>query len=422
MTPRARRAGLGLAAALLACGLLTGAPMGSTMAQPSREQVRAAEQARREELATQREAAQRAAAARAETMKLSAQQERILARLREAEGATNSVAARIEALEQRRRDAAQRLDARIADFTPLLPVLERLALFPSETMLAAPLPPEQSVRGALVLGGIVRTLEREARVLKAEQAEVAALQAQLDTELPRMAAAQAAQAKAAEVLDEQIRATRAEGRAAEDEATKAARRAAAEAERAGELRSAIAKIESERRAAEAQARREAQEAGRKRQVAVAEAARERQAELAAPAGPGLSEDGPATRPGGAPVSGTLVRGFGEATDSGPSTGLAYHAAPGARVVSPCAGRMVFAGPFRSFGQLVIVDCGGGYHFVLAGFDRIDLGVGQRVASGQPVGVMPGWDPRTGGGRPSLYVELRRSGQAVNPAPFLRGRS
>lgn len=422
MTPRARRAGLGLAAALLACGLLTGAPMGSTMAQPSREQVRAAEQARKEELATQREAAQRAAAAGAETLKLSAQQERILARLREAEGATSSVAARIEALEQRRRDAAQRLEARIADFTPLLPVLERLALFPSETMLAAPLPPEQSVRGALVLGGIVRTLEREARVLKAEQAEVAALQAQLDTELPRMAAAQAAQAKAAEVLDEQIRATRAEGRAAEDEATKAARRAAAEAERAGELRSAIAKIESERRAAEAHARREAQEASRKRQVAVAEAARERQAELAAPAGPGLSEDGPATRPGGAPVSGTLVRGFGEATDSGPSTGLAYHAAPGARVVSPCAGRMVFAGPFRSFGQLVIVDCGGGYHFVLAGFDRIDLGVGQRVASGQPVGVMPGWDPRTGGGRPSLYVELRRSGQAVNPAPFLRGRS
>lgn len=209
MTPRARRAGLGLAATLLACGLLTGA-----QAQPSREQVRAAEQARKEELATQREAAQRAAAAKAEALKLTAQQERILARLREAEGATSSVATRIEALEQRRRDAAQRLAARIADFTPLLPVLERLALFPSETMLAAPLPPEQSVRGALVLGGIVRTLEREARALKVEQAEVAALQAQLDAELPRMAAAQAAQAKAAEVLDEQIRATHAEiGRA-----------------------------------------------------------------------------------------------------------------------------------------------------------------------------------------------------------------
>lgn len=416
MTATARRTGLGVAVALAACVLWAGAD-----AQPSREQVRAAEKARQEELANQREAAQRAAAAKAEAQKLAAQQERTLARLREAEGATASVAARIEALEQRRRDAAQRLAVRIADFTPLLPVLERLALFPSETMLAAPLPPEQSVRGALVLGGIVRTLEREARALRAEQAEVAALQAQLDAELPRLAAAREAQEKAAEALDEQIRATRAEGRAAEDEAARAARRAAAEAERAGELRSAIAKIEAERRAAEAQARREAQEAARRRQAAAAEAARERQAALAAPAGPGLSDDAPA-RQAGAPVSGTLVRGFGDATDSGPSTGLAYHAAPGARVVSPCAGRIVFAGPFRSFGQLVIVDCGGGYHFVLAGFDRIDTGVGQRVASGQPVGVMPGWDPRTGGGRPSLYVELRRSGQAVNPAPYLRGRS
>ena len=133
---------------------------GGVQAQPSRE-LREAEQSRREELAHQREAAQRAAAARAEAQKLAAQQERVLARLREAEQATSSVAVRIEALEQRRRDAAQRLAARVADVTPLLPVLERLALFPTETMLAAPLPPEQAVRGTLVLGGIVRTLERE---------------------------------------------------------------------------------------------------------------------------------------------------------------------------------------------------------------------------------------------------------------------
>lgn len=420
MKPAARRAGLGLAAAL-AAGVALSGPAAGVTGKPSRAEVQAAEQARKAELAAQREAAQRAAAARAEAHKLSAQQERTLARLREAEQATADVAARIEALAQRQRDAAQRLAVRIADFTPLLPVLERLALFPSETMLAAPLPPEQSVRGALVLGGIVRTLEREARALKAEQAEVAALQAQLDAELPRLASAQAAQEKVAEALDDQLRTTRAEGRAAEDEAAKAARRAAAEAERAGELKSAIARIEAEQRAAEAQARREAQEAARRRQTAAVEAARERQAALSAPAGPGLSEDA-ATRQAGAPVSGTLVRGFGDATDSGPSMGLAYHAAPGARVVSPCGGRIVFAGPFRSFGQLVIVDCGGGYHFVLAGFERIDLGVGQRVGAGQPVGVMPGWDPRTGGGRPSLYVELRRSGQAVNPAPYLRGRS
>jgi septal ring factor EnvC (AmiA/AmiB activator) len=308
---------------------------------------------------------------------------------------------------------------RIADFTPLLPVLERLAMFPAETMLAVPVPPEQAVRGALVLGGIVRTLEREAAALRNEQAALAALQAELDAELPRLSEARAAQEQAAEALDDALRAARDEGRTANDQAADAARRAATEAARAEGLKSAIAQLEAERRAAEAQARREAAAAARRRQTAAAEAARQRQAALAAPAGPGLSE---AAAGLAAPVAGRLVRGFGEATDSGPSTGLAYHAAPGARVVSPCGGRVVFAGPFRSFGRLMIVDCGGGYHFVLAGFERIDLAVGQRVASGAPVGVMPGWDPRAAGGRPSLYVELRRAGQAVNPAPFLRGRS
>jgi septal ring factor EnvC (AmiA/AmiB activator) len=405
---------------LAACVLLSGTARAQpTRDPPTREQVRAAEQARREQLATQRDASRRATLAQAEAQKLAAQQERTLARLREAEGATSAAAARIEALELRRRDTAARLAVRIADFTPLLPVLERLGMFPAETMLAVPVPPEQAVRGVLVLGGIVRTLEREARALRNEQAALAALQAELDAELPRLSEARAAQEQAAEALDDALRAARDEGRAAQDEAADAARRAAAEAARAEGLKSAIAQLEAERRADEARARREAEDAARRRQSAAAEAARQRQAALAAPAGPGLAD---AAAGLAAPVAGTLVRGFGEATDSGPSTGLAYHAAPGARVVSPCGGRVVFAGPFRSFGRLMIVDCGGGYHFVLAGFERIDLGVGQRVAAGAPVGVMPGWDPRGAAGRPSLYLELRRAGQAVNPAPFLRGRS
>ncbi|MBC7802114.1 MAG: peptidoglycan DD-metalloendopeptidase family protein, partial [Gemmatimonadaceae bacterium] len=107
--------------------------------------------------------------------------------------------------------------------------------------------------------------------------------------------------------------------------------------------------------------------------------------------------------------------------AGPSTGVSYRAPPLARVVAPCGGRVVFAGPFRSFGVLLIVDCGGGLHFVLAGLDRLDVGVGTAVAAGEPVGVMPGWDPQSGVQRPALYVELRRDGQPVNPAPFLRSR-
>jgi septal ring factor EnvC (AmiA/AmiB activator) len=81
----------------------------------------------------------------------------------------------------------------------------------------------------------------------------------------------------------------------------------------------------------------------------------------------------------------------------------------------------FAGPFRSYGQLLIVNCGAGYHFVLAGMDRLDVQLGRPVQAGEPVGVMPGWDPRAPGDRPALYVELRHDGQPVNPAPWIDGK-
>jgi septal ring factor EnvC (AmiA/AmiB activator) len=85
--------------------------------------------------------------------------------------------------------------------------------------------------------------------------------------------------------------------------------------------------------------------------------------------------------------------------------------------------VAFAAPFRSFGLLMIVDCGGGTHFVLSGLFRIDAEVGQTLQPGEPVGIMPSWDPRTpGSSKPLLYVELRRNGVPVNPAPFLRSGS
>ena len=83
--------------------------------------------------------------------------------------------------------------------------------------------------------------------------------------------------------------------------------------------------------------------------------------------------------------------------------------------------MVFASPFRSYGVLLIVDCGGGWHAALAGLERFDSAVGDAVREGEPVGVMPGWDPRAGGPRPGLYLELRKAGQPVNPTPYLRAK-
>jgi septal ring factor EnvC (AmiA/AmiB activator) len=117
-----------------------------------------------------------------------------------------------------------------------------------------------------------------------------------------------------------------------------------------------------------------------------------------------------------------VRRWGDQTEAGPAQGLSFRAPPKARVVAPCAGRVAFAGPFRSYGVLIILDCGEGYHFVLAGLDRLDTEAGAAVREGEPLGMMADWDPTGAAPHPALYLELRRSGQPVDPAPFLRGGS
>jgi len=388
-------------------------------AAPTPQQVQDAERARAAQLEAQRAAEAKAAAAQAEEKRLAGERVVAAAKLRTLEGATADAAARVEALARRRLAAEQRLAAHAAQIAPLLPLFERLSLYPAETLLAVPMPPEQSVTGMLLLGGITRQLEAEAAGLRAEQAEVAAAQAQLDAEAPKLAAARAAQADAEAALDAQIAAARQVRLAAQDEAAAAAQKAAAEAARAENLRAALAKIEAEQRAAEARAHAEAEAAGRQKREAEADAARKRQEALARPAGPGLGAPQGALA---APVAGTVTRAFGEPTDAGPANGVSYQAAPAARVVSPCGGRVVFAAPFRSFGLLLIVDCGHGYDFVLAGFDRLDAQVGQSVQAGEPVGVMADWDAQNIKNRPSLYMELRKDGLPVNPAPFLRAKS
>ena len=114
-----------------------------------------------------------------------------------------------------------------------------------------------------------------------------------------------------------------------------------------------------------------------------------------------------------PVSGRIVRNFGQTDGAGSaSKGLVFGAEARTRVVAPYDGQVVYAGPFRGYGRILIIEHGGGYHTLLSGLGRIDCAVGQWVLAGEPVAVM---GEQSGAG---LYVELRRDGQPVNPLPWL----
>ncbi len=89
-----------------------------------------------------------------------------------------------------------------------------------------------------------------------------------------------------------------------------------------------------------------------------------------------------------PVAGQKILGFGDPDGlGGESQGVTMAARPGAAVLAPADGWVVYAGPFRSYGQVLILNAGDGYHIVLAGMERIDAALGQFVLGGEPVGVM-----------------------------------
>ena len=375
-----------------------------------------AERGRAAELGASRQAETRAAVAAEAERRLGASRVVAASRLRQTETEAAEAAQRLDALEHSREQIEGRIQIRAAEMAPLLTVIERLSRFPAETLLAAPTDPDTALTGVLVLRGIARELEADAADLRREQQALEGARASIAAEKSRLAAARATQAAQAADLDRQLVAASAGRRQADAAADAAARHAAEFSARAESLRGVIAALETERRAAETRAQADAARAGKQRRMEAAFAARSRQQALATPTGAGTIS--PAARAGGqlvVPVIGPVVRHWGDPADGGPATGMTFKAPPGARVVAPCGGRVVFGQPFRSFGLLMIVDCGGGYHAVLSGLERLDAAVGQSVQSGEPVGVMPS------GKAGELYVELRTNGQAVNPAPWLRAK-
>ncbi|CAN7470401.1 peptidoglycan DD-metalloendopeptidase family protein [Phenylobacterium sp. LjRoot225] len=116
-----------------------------------------------------------------------------------------------------------------------------------------------------------------------------------------------------------------------------------------------------------------------------------------------------------PVSGQIVRRFAEpAPGGGRANGLTYAAARGARVGSPSAGVVQYAGPVKGWGVILILRLTGGYHLVLAGLAQASVAVGQSVAPGQPVGWMP--DARQSSSE--LYLEVREGGAPVDPGRWM----
>jgi len=396
--------------------------------------------------------------------------------VQDSEQQASELEATLQSLTDEEKRKTDELAARRQQMTETLMALERLSVQPAQAALFADRSAVDQARTASLLSLIVPQLDRRANALKAQLADLHDLHDQILDRRERLSVTLGTLAtqnqRLADLIEQKSKlqkSTLAQGAATQDKMQALAN----QAQSLKDLLDRLDRARQEEAAKQEAARQAAAEEEAKRQEATRKASR-RPASAADDADSGtggaLSGSG-ATGPGTAslgaagpgatglgadakaqnaarpfpdtaapgsgvriPVRGTLVSGFGSATtDLSQARGIVLQTRPQAQVVAPFDGKIVFQGPFRSYGQILIIEHRGGYHTVLAGLGRVDAVVGQWLLAGEPVGIMGTSggavidagqsisDPGTSNqDHPKLYVELRHNGQPVDPAPWFGG--
>ncbi len=461
---------LGLLALALAAGAhAENMPQGSE-ASPSAARLKEIESQLKQSQAERDKAAAAAATQAREAETLRTDMITTATTIQENEEALSDLETQLKSLDAEERVKTAALDLRRQQMNGVITALARMAFRPTEAVIGQPTSPADTVRSAILLREEVPRLRQAAAALRADldavakvraaiagqKQKIAATSAKLDADHRHLAALYAKKTEARDLAMAQSHETEA--------------RLAALAVQAQDVRDLLARIDNDRaerekaeaereRAAREKAVRELAETGARNkdqpsrdQSVVAlnapppptkPAEREvRAAPAPAPAAPVIAAPKPeapraapeappkpeaATARSGPmrsfaqaqghmpfPARGSVAIHFGQVNEAGlPAKGITVATRQGAQVVAPYDGEVAFAGPFRGYGLLLIIEHSEGYHTLLAGMARIDSAVGQRLLAGEPVGVMDASEEK-----PLLYFELRHQGQPINPLPWL----
>ncbi|PBC05929.1 murein hydrolase activator EnvC [Mesorhizobium sp. WSM3860] len=338
------------------------------------------------------------------------------------------IGAKLEGLKAEEEKLHASLVARRDVLAEVLGALQRMGLNPPPAILVKPEDALSSVRSAILLGAVVPELRQQTDRLLADLKEQTRVTASIEAERGRLTAAvteQTAEKKRLTMLLEAKQKLQ-----ADTEAALAAERQRSQqlADKASSLKDLIASLEADkaRKAAE-----QAKAADRKSADADTTASTAEPAAPPVPEGNRLTASAPFAALQGQialPVIGKIKRRFGADDGNGAMMqGDMVATQSGAIVTAPADGNVLYAGPFRSYGQLLILNAGDGYHVVLAGMSRISVATGQSVLAGEPIGAMgearvaSTSASQNGNATPELYVEFRKDGKPVDPNPWWADR-
>jgi septal ring factor EnvC (AmiA/AmiB activator) len=339
------------------------------------------------------------------------------ARVRDVEANINASQTRLDTFNDQEHALQKSLDQRRAVIVEVIAALQRMGRQPPPALIVSPEDALRAVRTAITLGAVLPEMRGQTDALAGDLAallnvrkEIVAQRERLTSELDLLGREQL---RVSLLIDQrQKKQTNAEQALAGER-----QRAADLARQVDNIKDLIAKLETGLEGA----KRATRDADR----GIANDATH--PELAALSDPGRLTPAVAFADMRGhlhlPVNGARVREFGGPDGlGGTQKGLSIAGRPGGEITAPCDGWVVYAGRFRSYGQLLILNAGGGYHVLLAGMERISVDIGQFVLTGEPVAVMGSGSQASPAGTPGpkqpvLYVEFRKDGAPIDPSPW-----
>jgi murein hydrolase activator len=343
----------------------------------------------------------------------------IAAQVRGVETRIGDAEARLRPLDSREQQIRDSLDSRRSEIVEVLAALQRAGRRTPPALLVRPEDALQSLRTAMLLGSVVPELHARAVKLTDDLGELVTVRKNIAAERDQLAVdrdnLRNDQTRLAALVDERQR----QQSAVEKDMEAEGARAISLSRQVDSLQGLIAKMEQDLKTA-----------------AKAAATATLRGTPAAPndqPNPGALKDAARMSPAIAfasakglfalPVNGVKIREFGGSDGAGGlEKGISLATRAGAQVTTPCDGWVVYAGPFRSYGQLLILNAGGGYHVLIAGMERISVNIGQFVLTGEPVATMGTKSQvasilAANASQPVLYVEFRKDGTPIDPGPW-----
>jgi murein hydrolase activator len=339
------------------------------------------------------------------------------ARVRDVEGNINASQTRLDALNEQERALQKSLDQRRAVIVEVIAALQRMGRQPPPALIVSPEDALRAVRTAITLGAVLPEMRSQADALAGDLSALSNVRKEIVAQRGRLASdldlLGHEQLRVSLLIDQrQKNQTNAELALASER-----QRAADVARQVDSIKDLITKLEAgldtEKRATRDADRGIANDATHPELAALSDPGR------LTPAVAFVDMRGHLHLP----VNGTRIREFGGSDGlGGTQKGLSIAARPAGEITAPCDGWVVYAGRFRSYGQLLILNAGGGYHVLLAGMERISVDIGQFVLTGEPVAVMGGGSQASPTGtsgpkQPVLYVEFRKDGAPIDPSPW-----